>query len=241
MRRLNAVAGREKVRERHIALGTLRRLVAGITITHMKILLTVCRDVWGCLLHHHSMPSPLPRFLENKKGAGTRRPLGERAYSRRVAIRRFGESSSSSAWQTSLTRTSASIADLVKAPSLPMTAIESTLAGNTWMSFLPLPMLAVFWQPSSWHRQGFALGRYSAVGVSGDNINFDACLVDLAQQLLDAFQHLAVLCDCSIEIKDQIFDFKLAPAGDLCFHHKNAPLFLYILSIMLSHNQYSIF
>ena len=91
------------------------------------------------------------------------------------------------------------------------------------------------------NRQGFALGHYSAVGVSGDNINFDACLVDLAQQLLDAFQHLAVLCDCSIEIKDQIFDFKLAPAGDLCFHHKNAPLFLYILSIMLSHNQYSIF
>lgn len=131
MRRLNAVAGREKVRERRIGLGTLRRLVAGITITHMKILLTVCRDVWGCLLHHHSMPSPLPRFLENKKGAGFRRPLGERAYSRRVAIRRFGESSSSSAWQTSLTRTSASIADLVKAPSLPMTAIESTLAGNT--------------------------------------------------------------------------------------------------------------
>ena len=29
------------------------------------------------------------------------------------------------------------------------------------------------------NRQGFALGRYSAVGVSGDNINFDACLVDL--------------------------------------------------------------
>lgn len=131
MRRLNAVAGREKVRERHIGLGTLRRLVAGITITHMKILLTVCRDVWGCLLHHHSMPSPLPRLLAEKKGAGFRRPLGERAYSRRVAIRRFGESSSSSAWQTSLTRTSASIADLVKAPSLPMTAIESALAGNT--------------------------------------------------------------------------------------------------------------
>lgn len=146
---------------------------------------------------------------------------------------RFGESSSSRALQMSVTRTSACIADLVYAPSLPMTAMENTLTGNTWMSFLPLPMLAVRSQPRLWHRQRLSLANgvaiedfhfyrqfcalfhYSTVGISGNDVDGNALVMDFFQQFFDAVQHSAIFCNGTVEVQNQVFDCQFAPAGDL--------------------------